>query len=37
MEVNAGVESIVGKVVRTVAPAMRQAATWSELHAVLAE
>jgi hypothetical protein len=37
MEAHAGVESLTGRIVRTVAPAMRQAATWSELHSTLAE
>lgn len=37
MEAYAGVESLAGYVAREVAPAMRQAATWQELHAALAE
>lgn len=37
MEAHAGVESLAGYVAREVAPAMRQAATWQELHAALAE
>jgi len=37
MEAHAGVESLAGKVLREIAPAMRQAASWQELHAALAE
>lgn len=37
MEAHAGVESLIGYVAREVAPAMRQATDWQQLHAVLAE
>ncbi|MDE8345413.1 MAG: relaxase/mobilization nuclease domain-containing protein [Acidocella sp.] len=37
MEAQAGIESLTGYVARDVAPDMRQAATWKELHAALAE
>ncbi|WP_051621933.1 TraI/MobA(P) family conjugative relaxase [Acidocella facilis] len=37
MEAQAGIESLTGYIARDVAPAMRRAATWKELHAALAE
>jgi len=37
MEAHAGVDSLTGYVAREVAPAMRQAASWKQLHAALAE
>lgn len=37
MEAHAGVESLAGHIARVVAPAMRAAMNWQELHAVLAE
>ena len=37
METQAGIESLAGYVAREVAPAMRQAANWQELHEALAE
>lgn len=37
IEAYTGVESLTGKVTREVAPAMRRAANWQELHAALAE
>lgn len=37
IEAHAGVDSLIGYVAREVALAMREAGTWKELHAVLAE
>lgn len=37
MEAHAGVDSLVGYVAREVAPAMRRATTWKELHAAAGE
>jgi len=37
MEAHAGVDSLIGYVAREVAPAMRRATNWQELHAALAE
>ncbi|HWK37926.1 MAG TPA: TraI/MobA(P) family conjugative relaxase [Hyphomicrobium sp.] len=37
IEAHSGVESLIGKVTREVAPAMRMAANWQELHTALGE
>lgn len=37
MEAHAGVDSLIGYAAREVAPAMRRATSWQELHAALAE
>lgn len=37
MEAHAGIDSLIGYAAREVAPAMRKAANWQELHAALAE